>query len=303
MMASVGIGMGHLHITVNEQNNPRGSEVTGMVELEGGIAVQHVRSVTLKLVAYRPSGKSVETKELSSWMAARSVDLLPHSRQSYSFKFLIPDETWLSHPPNSSRPVSGCRIDADADIAFAINPRCSLPLRVTVHREILAVQSAMRRLGFKDRRPGLSVTLTNPPPNRVVVHYRPPKSLEEQLDRAILSLQVEGPIVTGELDLDPHEAGLRDKMKALVLTQYQVFPLEFERHLLLTADGAPNSDFALPRMHDILAESLVLPDNENMRLLRPASGPKGDTLLRPAIGASRAKPSELLRPATEEKPA
>jgi sporulation-control protein spo0M len=299
-MASVGIGMGHLHLSVDQRKHPRGSRISGSVVLEGGIAVQHVRSLALKLIQYRPSGKTTEEKELANWMASSSIDLLPHSKHEFPFVFTIPDEAWLTKPPGSKHPSVGCRIDADADIAFAINPRCSLHLDVTEHREIIAVQLAMRQLGFKQRRPGFQITLKSPSPHQIVTHFDPPDSLKDQLDEAVLSLEAGAENVWGELDLDPHESTLGEKMRALVVTQYRVFPLDFERMLLLRSDGEPNPEAAIPRLHEILSESLVLPDNEKMRLLRPAGLSGGDTLLRPAATA-RTNPQNLLHPVEEEK--
>ena len=113
-----------------------------------------------------------------------------------------------------------------------------------------------------------------------------------------MSVEVHGGWATVEIDLNPREHGLRDKMKALVVNSYQVFPLKFEPFALLTPDGNPNPAAALPRIQEILDEALVLPDNEKNRLLRSATAPNADTLLRPARDFHRVRPDELLRPVT-----
>ena len=300
LLAASGIGMAQVRIRLDDAEHPRGSTVSGVVELEGGIAAQHVHAIYLKLIAYRPSGKTTEEKVLAQAIAARSLDVLPRSRHLAPLRFTIADDAWLTAPKGWKNPSSGCKIAADVDIALAANPRCQTPLNVTVHREIQAVQQAMRRIGFTDRHAGLSITLKTPPPLRCVTHFTPPPALEDQLDEAVLSLEAGSLKVYGTLDLNPRETTLREKMRALVVTQFQVFPLEFDRYTLLTASGAPNWEPAVYRIQEILAESLVLPDNEKMRLLRPAVSPATDSLLRPASGGPGRRPNELLRPVDDE---
>lgn len=127
-------------------------------------------------------------------------------------------------------------------------------------------------------------TLTTPPPEQVVTRYHPPRELLEQLEEAILTVRVNHGRAVGELSLNPRETSLREKLKALTVTEYQVFPLLFEPDELLTMDGHPDMEAALPRLREILEEALVLPDNERNRLLRRASGTdrtRSDSLLRP----------------------
>lgn len=109
-------------------------------------------------------------------------------------------------------------------------------------------------------------TLTTPPPEQVVTRYHPPRELLEQLEEAILTVRVNHGRAVGELSLNPRETSLREKLKALMVTEYQVFPLLFEPDELLTMDGHPDMEAALPRPREILEEALVLPDNERNRL-------------------------------------
>lgn len=104
------------------------------------------------------------------------------------------------------------------------------------------------------------------------------------MEEAILTVRVNHGRAVGELSLNPRETSLREKLKALMVTEYPVFPLLFEPDELLTMDGHPDMEAALPRLCEILEEALVLPDNERNRLLRRASGTdrtRSDSLLRP----------------------
>lgn len=89
-------------------------------------------------------------------------------------------------------------------------------------------------------------TLTTPPPEQVVTRYHPPRELLEQLEEAILTVRVNHGRAVGELSLNPRETSLREKLKALMVTEYQVFPLLFEPDELLTMDGHPDMEAALP---------------------------------------------------------
>ena len=92
--------------------------------------------------------------------------VLPRQKLSYPFGFSIPDDAFLSQSGLFGSATSGCRVDARAEIPFAFDPRASGLLNVTPHRETVAIQSAMRMLGFVERGSALTLTWKALPPEK-----------------------------------------------------------------------------------------------------------------------------------------
>lgn len=295
VMAAAGIGMAQIDIRVVSGNHPRGTQLGGSVDITGGNAPQLIRTLELRFRSFYYSGDDLKLKDLNEIILAESVDVLPHGKKSFPFSLRVPDAAVVTRRWKCSQAREGCRLEARAEIDCAIDPRCTLVVDIAHHREAQALQAAMRDLAFSDHGDASRLVVNASPEGRFARRYRPPRGLAEQIDTAILIVDVKNGRTTGELVLDPRETTLREKMRAFVVTDYLSFPFSFEPGELLTADGDPNPSVARDRLYAILAEALVLPDNEKNRLLRPAN-PEPETLLRPAASLP-SRPQDLLRPA------
>ena len=159
----------------------------------------------------------------------------------------------------------------------------------------------MRRLGFREFKPVAKLNLGEK--QRNIIHFAPPPELADQLDEALLILDVRDRLVKGEFNLKLHESALLNRLKSLVAVRYLTCSLEIDGRELITPDGFTIfPDSVLPRLRSILAEALVLPDNEKNRLLRSSDAPDEETLLRPAAGTTCIRPEELLRPSVGDAP-
>lgn len=300
LLAAVGIGMAEIKVSLDQTVHPRGSEITGSVELVGGIASQRIERIVLELAGFEASRRNATLAP--GLVLAANVITQPHVPLTFPFTLPIPDDADLSTEMSLMGQTrrSGCLVSARAYIPHALDPRANTSLNVTIHREIKAARAAIQYLGFTQYTPSLSLLWNKPQnPNLIVTHFRPPEPLRDQLEEATLSLNVTDGHVTGDLGLKPHETDLAERLKSLLTPKVLVFPLEFESADLLTTDGNPYPHGFVGPVEEILRETLVLSNNEKNRLLRASTSPETEALLRPASGPGVERPEELLRPAEE----
>jgi hypothetical protein len=295
ILAALGFGMARIDVRVDRAIHPRGTEVTGTVEVTGGIAAQTIRALSVKLEEFWYNGNSTQSRSLAEIVVADGLKIVPRGKHSFPFRLRVPDKVLISKAGLFSSAAGG-RLVACAEIDRAMNPRRSVELTISLHREVQALFAGMQALGFTECGAGFTITVKAPPPGQTVSHYHPPNRLSDQLEGAVLVAQVDGGKTTGELNLNLRETTLRDKMKALMVTQYHSLPLSIEPGVLLMPDGQPSLEAARQVLRELLEEALVLPDNEKNRLLRPTTAPVEVSLLHPVEGGDRTSPNELLRP-------
>jgi hypothetical protein len=282
-------------VAVDGSQQPRGSIVIGEVRLEGGAVAQHVNLLSVKLVDHL-SGNRSEVRLLDERVVAGNLNVEPGSHHSFPYQLELPDDAAIR-----SVVSTGCRIDADADISWAVNPRCSVNLNVTPHLEVQAIHSAMRKLGFMKNHAALPVAFSYGDRSRQTPRsYRPPMELAELMDGVIITLEVLEDKVVGHLYFDPKETSVGEKLRAIVSVDYRSFGIDFRRTELLMPSGKPNPEGAIPRLKEVIEDSRIRFAEENSHLLRPADAPKEEILLRSASATKPSNPEELLRPATRE---
>lgn len=290
MLASVGVGMAGVAISLDRNEHPRGSPVTGKIVVTGGWAAQKVESIILYLEAYSNEA-GTRAGALEAHRLEAPFTLLPHAIHSYAFTFDMPAHAPLTLGVPGTR---GCRVRAVAAIPRALDPGALVHLNVTLNREIQAVQAAFERAGFKEI--AVSTHAADPPPEVTRATYYPPADLRRSINEVILFIQVERERTRGELCLTPSREGLQGRVNALAGVYSHRYPLRFLNEQLVTPAGELVPEGALPRVHeivDLLAAEIAEQQNT---LLRPAFAPEGDLLLRPAAGAGGSDPDKLLRP-------
>lgn len=297
ILASLGVGGTKITLTGLEHTYPRGSTIEGSVLVEGGAVTQYIQTLTLRLNEIIPSGKSTETKTHDTIVPASLLKIEPHSSQTYSFILLLPNDASIY--PESPLGTRGWQVTAEADIAWALNPRVASPLHVIPHPEVKAVQEAVKLLGF--RVTGLYIDFARVlTPDTIVQYYTAPAAYAEQLDGASLHLRVGMDYVEGRFILNWREHSLADRMKALVGGDREELLLLVPRKETLRGKKVPHPPGVLPYLKALLEKAHVYPDSEAQHLVRAASAPEGTTtLLRPASSAPDIPQGTLLRPLEE----
>lgn len=282
LMASVGVGSTTLFLRATERTVHPGDTAMGTLKLTGGDVAQDINTLTVSLIKVTSNGQQTQQHTINSEILATGLHIEPHSAQTFSWAFPIPD--------NAAR--GSYIVAANADISHAVNPHDSLGLTGSLHREFFAIDQAMKQLGFVragDLQPGL----------RHDVHavYYPPRALKEQIQTVELRLSV-GTGITGKLILSYVGKSAGEQVKSFFGINAQEFPLEFHRVELVNAEREMTPQGAVPLLKKVLAESLILPDNQANWMLRAsqAAPTSSGELLRPASETGATKPNELMRP-------
>jgi sporulation-control protein spo0M len=295
LLAAAGVGATQLALSLDSGVWPRGGHVTGKLKLAGGFVEQRIESLTVRLDEFITHGKSSEWKHRDEAVLASTFVSVPNKLDEIPFQLRVPDDARVS----GSQVAKTWRVSVEADILWAVNPRAELAVEIVPHFEVTAVQRALERRGFTRTGVYIDFAMTESP-DTVVVYYRAPGSLRDQIDGASLHLRVYGDNVFGRLILNRHQHGVGEHLMALVGGDREEHGFQILRSELLNDKGGPNSDAANLILDDILARALVLPGNADEKtLLRPAAGPppNSDSLLRPADSSGSSSSADLLRPA------
>jgi hypothetical protein len=290
LLASIGIGAAILQLRVNGKRFIRGAELQGALMLEGGDVAQRIDTLS---VALRAPGTAVVRQVLAS-----NIVVEPVSRHEFSFRFVIPEDTYLPELHYRGRHHLGhVRIVAEADIEWAANPRASVDIEVVEQPEIVAVQEALRALGFR------AVDSPYIPGKMDMVHtaYMPPRARMNRISAAALDIRMSGTEVEGSLQLRLQQPTLLDEVKSLAEVSRVECPFTIPRSALTDEAGRSRAEGAVAQLRKILGDVLGGADDGSRRLLRATDAP--DTpgmLLRPASGGCGQTSKELLRPSNSE---
>src|SRR4051794_24475550 len=102
LAASIGIGAAQFQIHLPTKYCPRGTNVSGQVELVGGHVPQHVEFLSVSLVEHWSSGRDTHNEERDVRIVAADLDILPHGRGCFPFEFYIPDNARLTDMTGSN---------------------------------------------------------------------------------------------------------------------------------------------------------------------------------------------------------
>ncbi|HSV73888.1 MAG TPA: sporulation protein [Chthonomonadales bacterium] len=322
-----GFGAPGVDVVLPQRASPRGSLLSGVVVLRGGIVPMRVYSIRAQLDAYDHERDRMRRSTIAETTLGGGITLMPRERREFPLDLRIPDDARLTHDaslldallgdgpgartatanpqlrPSGGRPSpggSGCLLEAWLDIGWWAARRSDLSvLNIVEHREVVAIGEVIEALGFQRARR----LRLKPPDERVYVRdYDPPRHVADRLGALSLTLRIEGSDATCTLDLNRPNRGLIERLRALIGADRARTTLRFARETLLTEDGEPDGRAARPVVEEALSAVLaVLTEAGDPRwtLLRPAGAPTDgvETLLRPAAAAHRQDDGTLLRPA------
>jgi hypothetical protein len=198
-------------------------------------------------------------------------------------------------------PSQGCRLEADAGILWATNPRAKLYLEIVAQPEATAVQQALGWLGFEAV--ASAFHWSEPADHVLRKDYSPRSSLRDQLDGATLDLPVDEENVSGNLALNRKQQTIAERVNALFGGDRVDCPLLLARCDLKDEEGQARPERAVDPLRQALADAVALPGDMSRRLLRATSAPEADnTLLRPASSGAQ-NHEQRLRPASDTEPA
>ncbi len=304
LAARIGIGSARVRLELDSPTQPRGSEVRGRLILEGGSVFQRIEHLTVTLREFDQWTQSTDPRaSLATRRLSGDLNVEPRSYQEFPFSFNIPDEARLTSAIRATGPSRACRIDARAAIAWAADPRATANLNVTVHREIVAIHRALSLAGFRESnwvaaRHRMSGLVTAAKDQRDVSLFAATGDIRTQFDTASTELWVEGAWVLGKLTVKVKETTLANELlsRLVVAGTFKETALRILRAELLTQDGAPNSQAALPYIERILAGAASGAASQSDRLLRSADPPDPVSLLRAATTPPGGPEEALLRP-------
>jgi hypothetical protein len=290
-LASLGIGAASMDIQVGGMSHPRGSQIKGVVRVNGGQVTQHFGWLTVRVRAVT-QGHVRQSKVLISECLQRNLTVKPRQELGFPFTFFLPDDARLTRLMRGG-PTDGCILEASLGVRSVHRI-----LNVTNAREIAAVLHALRNLGFGEKS---WFHLTRPDENvEATAAFRAPENLQEQLETLSIFVRVSGQHVIGKAVLVLRPNSLRGHVRGLVGGNRVEHPFFIPRTELLATDGQPNPQGAIPYLKQLLSFSLALPDDPKSWMLRPSMSPPADpdTLLRPAMPTSTVSSDSLLRPTT-----
>ena len=294
-----GFGVAEARVKVMAAKHPRGSVANGVVEIQGGRAVQQMRSLLLHLKTFN-ANDDFQSRVLVTHDLARRVEIAPQQMLAFPFSLLIPDDAMLTRYALKT-PSVGCQLVAEAALEETWRARkATTVLYVTLHREIEAIFGALRMLGFKEASWFAHHLLRPSEDEQSTATFDAPEELQEQLSNLSVFLSISGNHLVGKVQFAIRQATLGGQVKALVGGNRQEDNLLIPRAALISERGGPNPWEAIPYLKQKLARALALPDNPEAWMLRPAMAPEegGRTLLRPVQPSASPSDSNLLRPTT-----
>jgi sporulation-control protein spo0M len=303
--AALGIGGLKLTMTVNGYAHPRGAPVSGEVIVEGGAVEQTIRHLNVVLCEFSANQtRNHNDAVYSTKTVAMNVIVKPGETLRFRWVFRIPDEARMTAEGLfGGKPTKGCMVQTEAKVAWMIaNLTEKSLLNVEMHREIRAILSALRQMGFRDAQDLRS--LFHNSSEAIRASFSAPAPYSEQMDGVQVMLLADYEMVSGQITIDWRDENLSERLRGVFGGNRMEIQINFPCKDLLTEDGQPDISGALEHLRKVLAEAMKLRANERMILLRPASAPdqEADILLRPASFTPAANPQELLRPAEEPEP-
>ena len=188
--ATFGVGSVRVGITAAEPQSHRGSAVTAAVRIEGGTVAQDVQMLTVDLVEYWVTGSGKNRTHhrhvRERVVAAEALTVEPHFAQEFPV---------ILHLPADARCTprrEGWCLSAEAHIRWAVDARAEVPLNVLPHREVLAIQRAVKGpMGFRP-------CAWDGAHDVIVYDFAAPDDLRHVLDGMTLRLRVTGDALEGE---------------------------------------------------------------------------------------------------------
>jgi sporulation-control protein spo0M len=303
--AALGIGGLKISLSVNGHAHPRGAPVSGEVIVEGGAVAQTIRRLNVILCEFSANQTRNHNDPIyASRTIATNVVVEPGETLHFRWVFRVPDEARLtSEGLFGGKPARGCMVQTDVNIAWAVStPAAKSLLQVEMHREIRALLSALRQMGFRDAQDLRSLFQNSG--EAIRASFSAPAPYSERMDGVQVVLLADYEMVSGQIIIDWRDENLSERLRGVFGGNRTEIQISLPCQDLLTPDGQPDIPSAVEHLRKTLAEAVKQRANERMTLLRPASAPDQDAeiLLRPAAYTPAANPQELLRPVEEPEP-
>ena len=241
--ATFGVGSVRVGITAAEPQSHRGSAVAAAVRIEGGTVTQDVQMLTVDLVEYWVTGSGKNRTHhrhvRERVVAAEALTVEPHFAQEFPVILHLPADA------RCTRRREGWCLSAEAHIRWAVDARAEVPLNVLPHREVLAIQRAVKGpMGFRP-------CAWDGAHDVIAYDFAAPDDLRHVLDGITLRLRVLGDALEGEVVLNRQEHGVGGVLRAMVGGDRERIGLAIPRSALLTKRGSPNPAGALPYLRMI----------------------------------------------------
>lgn len=142
MMAAVGVGGARIDTHLTHAEAAAGEELRGVIHVTGGAVEQRIERLNLELMTRYRDGEEYATYSLFSVPVGGGFDLRPGERREFPFGLPVPHGTPLSAPGTE------LWLATDADIAGAIDPGDTDPVRIVPDERQGVLFQAFEALGF-----------------------------------------------------------------------------------------------------------------------------------------------------------